>query len=214
MCIICRNEITFDSEIDEMDISWCNDVQSIPMMKGLKKLWCQGCPKMEHIPDIPGLKDIRCYKSGIIVVQGFKELEFIDCCDCLDLIHISDNPCLKTIFCVRCPELLSIANVPETEFVSCSDCQKLSTVPDRAIEYMESNHPSFLRECKWLKSTQNANYHENIQKVIVLQRWFRNVSMSKRLSKIIKMIIPIYYHPDAKGGYFDKKRLTDFFNGL
>jgi hypothetical protein len=27
------------------------------------------------------------------------------------------------------------------------------------------------------------------------------------------MIIPIYYHPEAKGGYFDKKNMLQFIQG-
>ena len=35
--------------------------------------------------------------------------------------------------------------------------------------------------------------------------------MSKRLLKLIKQIIPIYYHPNHKGGWLHKRDMLNFF---
>jgi hypothetical protein len=38
--------------------------------------------------------------------------------------------------------------------------------------------------------------------------------MRKRLSILIPQLIPLYYHPEAKGGYLHKKEMQEFINSL
>ncbi len=38
------------------------------------------------------------------------------------------------------------------------------------------------------------------------------IIISKWLIKLIPKIIPIYYHPQCKGGYFDKKKFSIFLH--
>ena len=62
-----------------------------------------------------------------------------------------------------------------------------------------------------LDNTVNKNYNSNINKLFLLQRWFRGCLMSKKLKKIYKPILEIYFHPDYKGGYLHKKSMLDLF---
>jgi len=209
MCKLCNNNI--EPGIQELDISHCQEISHIPMIPGLIKIWCQGCPKLTEIPRIPGLRDIRCYKSSIIDISGFDDLEFLDCCDCPFLISISNNINLKSIYCVRSPNLRSISNVPKLDLISCSGCPSLASIPyDVVDKIMAKKYCYQCYGCGWLK--YDPDYDFNIKKLVRLQRWFKRLYVSKRLTKLIPQIVPLYYHPDARGGFRDKKILMKFLN--
>jgi len=63
---------------------------------------------------------------------------------------------------------------------------------------------STYNNCYWLDK-------KNIQKVIKTQKMIRNYFMRKKIIHINRQLIPIYYHPDMKGGYFSKKDIYQFF---
>ena len=58
------------------------------------------------------------------------------------------------------------------------------------------------------------NFNSNINKLKILQRWIKNILLSKKLKKLIPQLMPLYYHPDAKGGYLDKKHLCEFIEKI
>jgi hypothetical protein len=68
------------------------------------------------------------------------------------------------------------------------------------------------RGCVWLNN--DPGFGESVKKLIKLQLWFKNMYLSKRLKKLIPQLIPLYYHPDAKGGYFEKKAMLEFFDSI
>ena len=57
----------------------------------------------------------------------------------------------------------------------------------------------------------NKNYISNINKLFLLQKWYRGCLMSKKLKNIYKPILEIYFHPDYKGVYLHKKNMLGFF---
>ena len=67
------------------------------------------------------------------------------------------------------------------------------------------------RYCPWLK--QSPEYQPNhIKKLIRLQNWFKSYLMSKKLTLLLKELLPLYYHPDAKGGWLHKRDMMQFFD--
>ncbi len=42
----------------------------------------------------------------------------------------------------------------------------------------------------------------------------KKIIISKRLIKLIPHLIPLYYHPDAKGGFFHKKTILKFIEKI
>jgi hypothetical protein len=44
----------------------------------------------------------------------------------------------------------------------------------------------------------------------VIQKWMKRISLSDRLSNLIPGLVPIYYHPDCRGGFFHKKAMLTF----
>ena len=47
-----------------------------------------------------------------------------------------------------------------------------------------------------------------VMPAIVVQKWFRRILLSRCMMKLIPKLIPIYYEPTAKGGYFAKKDIA------
>jgi len=91
--------------------------------------------------------------------------------------------------------------------LSCFKCPTLITIP----QFEGLRRLSFFG-CKWIES--NEEYDDAIKKLLILQRWFKNLLQSRRLKKLIQQLVPLYYHPDAKGGYLDKLDIMKFMNGI
>jgi hypothetical protein len=66
--------------------------------------------------------------------------------------------------------------------------------------------------CGWLDN--NPDYRDNVKKLIVIQKWIKRIILSNRLSGLIPGLVPIYYHPDHRGGFFHKKRIMAFIQGI
>ena len=81
------------------------------------------------------------------------------------------------------------------------------SIPDELVNLTEIK----CTRCPWLDNPLNEDYNSNINKLFLLQRWFRGCLMSKKLKKIYKPILEIYFHPDYKGGYLHKKSMLDLF---
>ena len=81
--------------------------------------------------------------------------------------------------------------------LDCINCPLLISIPQQTIE----GSRTFRRfGCKWLGCNDTS-----IKNIKILQRWFKKVLLSKRLTKIIPQLMPLYYHPEAKGGYIHKR---------
>ena len=60
----------------------------------------------------------------------------------------------------------------------------------------------------------NHNYEKNIIKLLKLQKWFKTYLLSKKISIMSELILPLYFHPEYKGGYFHKKQLLQWIDSL
>ena len=76
--------------------------------------------------------------------------------------------------------------------LDCSHCPLLTTIPE--IQGLQSLDCT---GCKWIK--KNPGFNQSIIKLKLLQSWFKKLLLSKRLKRLIPKLIPIYYHPEAKG---------------
>lgn len=56
--------------------------------------------------------------------------------------------------------------------------------------------------------------NENHIHVVKLQRYFRKVIKMRKLIAIRNQLIPIYYAPGMKGGYFAKQKLRRCVEGM
>jgi hypothetical protein len=85
----------------------------------------------------------------------------------------------------------------------CYDCRSLTSVPkNQGFDRFECD------KCVWL--SEHINFQDNVEKLIKIQKWMKRVILRKRLLSLI----PLYYHPLAKGGYFHKQDMEKFINSL
>ena len=110
---------------------------------------------------------------------------------------------LQILDCSDCPLLTSVPHIEGLQKLYCYNCPLLTSVPQ--IEGLRLN----CFGCKWLKT--DSNFNESITKLKLLQCWFKKILLSKRLMKLIPQLIPLYYHPDAKGGYLSKRDIFNYF---
>lgn len=194
MCIICRAEFHGLENVR----CYCPELKQIPLIPGLKVLDCSHCPELEHISLIPGLEELYCS-------------------DCPKLKQIPQIPGMKYLNCARCPLLTSVPWIDTLTYLFCEESRSLTQIPEiPGLEHI------FDTQCVWLKPRQSLYYYDHfneiymdrIQKLKILQKWFRGVLMNKKLLRLIPQLMPLYYHPSAKGGYFHKKEMLDFMSKI
>src|SRR5437773_2058455 len=129
----------------------------------------------------------------------------LDCSKCPFLTLIPIIPGLHELYCSECPMLTEISIIPGLKKLECCWCPLLTEIPK--IDGLKS---LICYYCKWLR-VENENFDDQLKKVIVLQRWFKKVLLSKNMVKLIPQLMPLYYHPESKGGYLHKRNMLRFF---
>jgi hypothetical protein len=233
MCILCKYEnlgepLPSGLEVEELDCSNCHTLTQIPLIHGLKKLKCSNCPQLTQIPQINGLKKLDCSECPLLTkiplifglrlllcsncplltkIPHIDRLKFLSCNRCPLLTQIPLIYGLRALLCSGCPLLTNIPHIDGLQSLWCSDCRSLTElkVPNTVINLYHVGNV-------WLDT--DHKFKESLEKLIYLQRWVRKRRLRIKLKKLIPMIIPIYYHPDSRGGYFDKKQMLQFLEGL
>jgi len=97
--------------------------------------------------------------------------------------------------------------IPDFEELVCLDyshCDRLVFAPSDK----KSHTPKWVSDgCTWLDP-------ENVRVVIKIQKWVRKRILGNKLLKLIPLLMPIYYHYSAKGGYFHKKAMLGFLKNI
>ena len=110
------------------------------------------------------------------------------------------------LFCYECPKLKYLPSIKKGT-IECSDCPMIIGKP---LEYLTLN----CRGCNWLNVDLNTSYNYNVNKLIIIQRFFKNILLVRRFQRLIPLLMPLYYHPVAKGGYFHKKEMLEFLTNV
>ena len=103
---------------------------------------------------------------------------------------------LKELYCYK-TNITEVPHIVELEELNCS-YTNITEIPDIEGCYIISKH------CYWLDKL-------HIEKVITTQKMIRNYYMRKKLIHIRDQLIPIYFHPEMKGGYLHKKSMMADF---
>ena len=69
-----------------------------------------------------------------------------------------------------------------------------------------------MNNCRWTDS--HPDYKEIVDSIVICQRHWRRKLIRRKINMAIPVITAIYWAPDMKGGYFHKKRMMDFLEGL
>jgi len=200
MCVICNKKYM---GVKSLIIQNCLHVKSIPNIEGLEELTIRDCPLITEIPCIKGLKG----------------LEIIN----LSIRHLPNIPGLKCLCCFRLPLLKEIPNIIGLKTIVCYYCKLIKEIPISGIEIVKSigcplliniTDISNIKEfrcdgSKWLEHG-NILYLHNINKLAILQIWFKKVILRRRILILLKHLIPLYYHPNAHGGYIHKRNMMEY----
>ena len=115
---------------------------------------------------------------------------------------------LQELYCTDCPMLHIIPQINGLQYINCSNSRSLTE-----LNVNETNMSLYLVDgCVWLKD--DPDFNESMKKLVRLQQWFKPMSLSLRLKRLTPQLIPLYYHPDAKGGYFDKLKIFQYVGAL
>ncbi len=175
----------------------------IPIIKGLLVLNCSNCPLLTNIPLIEKLQKLYCEYCPLLTnILSYTTLQELNCSSCPLLKNIPLIESLKILYCFNCPMLTKIAIIKDEKVLTSGRIFQEKTSKSKLREL-------YCTKCKWL-NINNIEYDNNIKNLIKLQMWLKKILMSKRLICLIPKLMPIYYHPEAKGGYLHKKNMLKF----
>jgi hypothetical protein len=160
----------------------------------LTRLDCYGCPNLTSIPnELVNLTRLICYR-------------------CRNLTSISNELVnLTSINCAGCPNITSIPKeLVNLTSINCAGCPKLTSIPKELVNLIFLNCSG----CPWLDVKENEYYKENIRYLVRCQGIFKRQILARRLLKLTPKLVPLWWHPGCKGGFFHKKSLGDFMNEL
>ena len=127
-------------------------------------------------------------------VEGITELDWCGRCD---ISHIEG---LKKLDCDY-TQVTSIPHIEGLKILNCSNIRVISIPDIKTITHKLHN------DCPFLDPV-------NIQHIINAQSMIRRHLKAKKIIRIRNQLIPIYYHPDMKGGYFAKREIMNNFEAL
>ena len=166
-------------------------------LEGLQELDCYYCSQLIEIPLIEGLQKLFCYNCPLLteipLIEGLHEL-----------------------FCYNCPLLTEIPLIEGLQELYCWNCQLLTKISE--IDklkyywnnyYCKSDYTKALIKlsksgCPWLKLSK-----KRLNKLIILQRYFKKTIMINLLMKQLNDIIEVYYQPGNKGFYLLKEKFDN-----
>ena len=106
---------------------------------------------------------------------------------------------LKTLVCNNCPLFKNIPKIQGLKKFECHGCPLVTVIPtfEDIREFYCGNSQSLTNiqsldsvpvhntdGCKWL-NVNNPGYGSNIEKLIRLQKWFKQLILSQRLTRLI-----------------------------
>jgi hypothetical protein len=125
------------------------------------------------------------------------------------IIEILNIVGLEMLNCSECPLLTAIPHITGLEHLNCSCCRLLLEIP-----HIVGFKTFYCRRCPWLDHADNLQYPVNVARLGFLQTWFRACLLGRQLERLIPMLMPLYYHPDAHGGYVHKRDMTRMISDL
>jgi len=200
----CYSFIRIKSDPVYVTISNCSNIRilsldDLDIGNSMIELHCTNCPNLETInvsDKIAALYIDECPK--IKKIPQLKNLKFLDCRRCPSLTTI---PLIKGLIGATFVVCRSLISIPQN-----------SKVHSYGIKSLRHLH---VTQCHWSSVGKSwSKMSDQIEKLTILQRWFRKQILGRRLIRLIPWIMPLYYHPDAKGGYFEKKAMLEFFDSI
>jgi hypothetical protein len=219
MCIICKTKNI--EELIPLTCLFinCDIIQNIPKeMVNLEILVCIKCPLLTNFPDtLRNLEHIICHHCFRLekIPSTFIKLTRIECSFCTALEYIPNTFVnIEYIDCCGCNLIKSIpSNFTRLKYLDCSNCRLMIEIPSELVNLYTIE----CRECPWLPQnihTPYTDYKENIKILIECQTFIKKYILSKRIITLAKQLIPLWWNPSLKGGYFYKKIMLEEIENL
>ena len=148
-----------------------------------------------------GLNMVENYCKNLVVLENVYNLKHI-CCDfCKNLEKLPNVRGIKKIYCYECFKIKVIPNRNNSLVIlDCRYCSSLTHIIN-----CENIRNKLIENCIWIIKNKM-----NINKLKYLQRIFRKHLLIRKILKISRCLIPIWWDPECKGGFFHKKSMLDF----
>ncbi len=139
-------------------------------------------------------KCIRCGDQHAISLRNwFPHLP--DTLTYLIIQFIGHNDLTILIFCSSCGKCHVDINLIKCSSKTCTTNDYNSLTARAVVTKCKNPQPHIMYD----------DYLIYMKSIRRLQGWIKNISMYKKIIHIIPQLMPLYYHPSAKGGYFHKK---------
>lgn len=212
------SEIGASPKLVYLDCSACIRLPRLPAFSNLQILVCFCCHKLEEIPSMSTLTALDCRDcTGLKNIEPMPQLKSLRCSGCISLELLPETPQLDHLSCFKCSLLLKIPAMTSLTYLDCRDCPWLSEVVrpplDQSDGYisiqMENDQekpgsPMYIAQgCPCLPNTPDYD-HQRLQKIILLQRWWKKQLFLARLFHLINSSFfnDLYYTPPRCGkGY-------------
>jgi hypothetical protein len=208
MCEICTVIIRYNIPLSFNILCPSHPIYDCTNIKELKDLNCSECPLLTHIPDtLVNLTNLNCYEYPLLthIPDTLVDLTNLNCDECHVLTHIPDT--LVRLTSLDCSYRPLLTHIPGTlvrlTVLDCSYCPLLTHIPDVGSYLL-----TWCYGCKWL-DINNYTYNKNILNLVSCQRIFKNRILCEYLVRLSRQIIPIWWDPKCKGGYFHKKIMLE-----
>ncbi len=114
----------------------CQHANNREALDQLHCVFCDGCPDIEHVPDLP-------------------LLTHLDVGDCPKLKTIGSLPRAINIYCMSCPLLTTVTGGERTDFIHCENSTMITSIPSNERMGTRTSGCYFLYLPRWLSSRRH-----------------------------------------------------------
>lgn len=165
----------------------CRSLPSLEMItcgRGLRELVLVNCPRIKSLPDAPKMVSVQLENSGVVCVEGGRNLQEILVSGCPNLVRISSRRLRK----------VTLRN--------CTVLSSLETGKARAT----------ISGCPWLPTA--SGYHKHLELLVYLQQAVRRWILRRKILRALPAVRKAWWHPEAKGGFLRARQTAiEFFHG-
>jgi len=235
-CSYCHNltNLIDSNNTNKLSIICCADcpnLMNIPTtFIALKTLYCASCPKITEISsNFINIRTlcIRDCRNILSIPYNLTNLTELDCsfCENLKCIDIDEfSNFYSNLTLLNCSYSRNIIKIPS---ISTSPINLLKII-NNGLEWLDKKldinvlikfyYPSKfnITDCVWLNHPDNKDYESNIQKLKILQHWFKKTFKYRIFKRWIKSEdgVKWIYHPDNIGGKLSKYNIMQSIMSL
>lgn len=135
----------------------CKNIKTIQGFPNLETIKVDFCNNLKSIKDVPKLKYLDCFNSGMLEIKNTSNLEYLNCGKCKDIKQISNFPNLEKLNCEDSIGIKEISGHENLKAIYCRGCKNLKTIRDLpSLKYV------WAWDCENLKIEDEIYLNKNI----------------------------------------------------